>query len=87
MASEITTAWLQARIAATKAQIEAYEDAILALSLGTVKSYTISTGQTTQVVTKKDVVRLQVDIDSLYSRLDYLDGRLNGGGTTYVRAV
>ena len=88
MTSAVTPEWLQARIDATKAMIEEYESAVLKLSTGTVKSYTINTGQTTQSVTKKDISRLQADIDSLYQRLDYYDMRLNGGGPAiYVRGA
>lgn len=88
MSSVVTAEWLQSRITATKAMIEEYESAVIALSTGTVKSYTLNTGQTTQSVTKKDVSRLQADIDSMYGRLDYWDMRLNGGGPSiYVRGA
>jgi hypothetical protein len=87
MASAITDTWIQSRIDKTKTTIESIEDAILALSTGSHQSYTIDTGQTRQSVTKKDISRLNVELDKLYSRLDYLDIKLNGSGTTLVRSA
>jgi hypothetical protein len=87
MASAITATWLQSRIDKTKTAIEAIEDAILALSTGNLQSYTIDTGQTRQTVTKKDISRLNVELDKLYLRLDWLDARLNGSGTSLVRSA
>jgi hypothetical protein len=87
MASAITATWLQSRIDKTKTAIEAIEDAILALSTGNLQSYTIDTGQTRQTVTKKDISRLNVELDKLYLRLDWLDTRLNGSGTSLVRSA
>jgi hypothetical protein len=87
MASAITATWLQSRIDKTKTAIESIEDAILALSTGKLQSYTIDTGQTRQTVTKKDISRLNVDLDKLYLRLDWLDARLNGSGTSLVRSA
>jgi hypothetical protein len=72
------------RIAATKAQIAAYEDAVLALTTGGVAQYSIDTGQTRQSVTKIDVVRLNAHLDGLYNRLATLEARVYGG-TTNVR--
>lgn len=87
MASAITATWLQSRIDKTKTAIESIEDAILALSTGNLQSYTIDTGQTRQTVTKKDITRLNAELDKLYLRLDWLDTRLNGGGTSLVRSA
>ena len=87
MASAITATWLQSRIDKTKTTIESIEDAILALSTGKLQSYTIDTGQTRQTVTKKDISRLNVELDKLYLRLDWLDTRLNGSGTSLVRSA
>jgi hypothetical protein len=87
MASAITDTWIQSRIDSTKAAIESIEDAILSLSTGNLQSYTIDTGQTRQTVTKKDISRLNVELDKLYSRMDYLDTKLNGSGTTLVRSA
>ena len=75
--------FIQARIDATKAQIIAFEDAILALgTAGGVQSYTIDTGQTRQTVTRQDLSSLQNKLDGLYNRLVTLEARLNGSGTS-----
>lgn len=77
-------AFLEDRITATKAQIVAFEDAVLALASGTVQSYTLDTGQSRQTVTKLDLESLQKSIDSLYNRCVILETRLNGGGSVTV---
>jgi hypothetical protein len=74
-------AFIADRITATKAQIIAYEDAALALAAG-VQSYTLNTGQNTQVVTKLDLAGLQAVIDGLYNRCATLEARLNGATLT-----
>lgn len=73
-------AFIQARITAVEAQIVAYETALLSLGSG-VQSYELNTGQTTQRVTKVDLLRLQSIIDSLLNRRATLRALLNGGGT------
>lgn len=80
-------AWINERIAATKAAIIAYEEAILALSSGAVQSYTLDTGQTKQTVTKQQLASLKNILDSLENRLQYLQNKLCGGGGLYVRMV
>jgi len=74
------TAFIQARIDATKLQIVAYEDALTALAAGA-QSYTLDTGQSRQTVTKFDLSDLNAVIDSLYNRCATLEARLNGSGT------
>lgn len=69
------------RITATKAQIVAYEDAVLALTTGGVQQYSIDTGQTRQTVTKFDLVRMSEHLDGLYNRLATLEARVYGGTT------
>lgn len=76
--------FLEERIAATEAQIVAYEDAILQLNSGAVQSYTLNTGQTTTTVTRFDVARLNQSLDSLYNRLATLKARLTGSGVVKV---
>ena len=71
--------FIQARITATKAQIVAYEDAILALASAGIQSYKLDTGQTVQTVTKLDLTALNKTVDSLYNRCATLEARLNGG--------
>ena len=70
--------WLKERIEATKAIIEAMEDAILGLSVGTQQSYTLDTGQTRTTVTKKNMVVLENALDSAYNRLATLTARCEG---------
>ena len=74
-------AYIDQRITATKAQIEALETAILELTTGQVQQYTLDTGQSRQVVIVQDVPRLQKTLDGLYNRLCTLQARLNGAGT------
>lgn len=78
--------FLQDRIAATKKQIAAYEDAVMAISTGKAQSYTLDTGQDRTTVTKLDIRSLQITIDQLYNRLTMLEARLEGGSTTVVPA-
>lgn len=76
------SAFLLARITATKAAIVAYEDALLALSAANgVQSYTLDTGQDRQTVTRADIGSLNRAVDSLYNRLATLEARLYGGST------
>lgn len=72
----------QDRIEATKLQIAAYEDAVLALASTDVQSYSLDTGQTNQTVTKKDVTKLNNVINSLYNKLTTLEARVYGGQVT-----
>ena len=73
-------AFLRARLTAVEAQIIAYENAVLTLGNG-VQSYELNTGQTTERVTKVDLLRLQGLLDSLLNRRATLRARLFGGGT------
>lgn len=77
--------FIQGRIAATKLQIVAYEDAALALA-GGVQSYTLDTGQSRQQVTKLDLGAIQKTIESLYNRCATLEARLSGGTVTVIPA-
>jgi hypothetical protein len=87
MSTVFTEKFIQERIDAIQGQIVATEEAITKLMLGTVKSYSINTGQTTQSVTKKDVSKLHEIIKSLIVQLETWDMCLNGGGTGYVRSA
>lgn len=73
--------FIQDRINTAKQQIIAYEDAALALGNGSIQSYTLDTGQSTQTVTKLNIDSLQKAIDSLYNRCATLQTRLTGGGS------
>lgn len=77
--------YLLARIAATKAQIDAYEGAVLAFGTdGVIQSYELDTGQSKQRVTRAQLKDMNVLLDSLYNRLATLEARLYGGATTGV---
>lgn len=76
--------FIQERIDATKAQIVAYEDAMLALASGQIQTYTLDTGQSRQTVTKLNLTELRNVIDSLYNRCAMLEARLTGGNTVTV---
>lgn len=76
--------WLQARIDKTKLLIEAYEDAILALSTDGIFQYSLDTGQTRQMVTKQQLGSLRLQLESLENRLATLQARLCGG-SVYVK--
>lgn len=76
--------WID-RIAATEAQIVAYEDAITALTTGGVQMYSLNTGQTVQSVTKLNLATLQAALDGLYNRLATLNARVYGAGRVNVR--
>ena len=70
------------RITAVKNQIVAYEAAITALTTAGISQYTIDTGQSRQVVTRIDVVRLNTQLDGLYNRLATLEARVYGSSIT-----
>lgn len=71
------TAFIQARIDATKAQIIAYEAAILAFGeTGALQTYKLDTGQTVQTVTRADLKQMQETLDTLYNRCTTLEARL-----------
>jgi len=76
--------FLQARIAATQAQIVAYEDALLALN-GGMQSYTIDTGQGRQTVTRASISEINRTLDALIDRLDTYETRLNRNGGAIAR--
>ena len=87
MATALTAEFIQSRITAIQSQITAYETAMVTLSAGTVKSYTLNTGQTSQSVTKRDLSRLQAELDALIGRLEYWDDRLNNTGVVLARSL
>lgn len=73
--------YLAERIERTKLQIEALEDAVIAVSTDAIESYTLDTGQSRQTVTKSNIDVLNKVLDSLYNRLTIFQNRLNGTGT------
>jgi len=79
------SAFWQARLTRTDELITIYEDAIDALGVGGIVSYTLDTGQSKQTVTKMDIVKLNDMLASLYNRHATLMSRLNGCGVTIHR--
>ena len=73
------TDWLKARIAKVEAAIEAYEDAILALSTGA-QTYSLDTGQTRQSVTKANLSEMRNALANLENKRATLRARLYGAG-------
>lgn len=74
--------FLQERITATKAQIVAYESAMLAFGTSNIQSYTLDTGQSRQTVTRAELSQLQNTLDGLYNQLVVMEARLTGNGTS-----
>lgn len=77
--------WLD-RLERTKTAIVSLEDAIDAIVVGGVESYTINTGQTTQTVTRSNLATYNSQLSNLYNRLATLEARLYGSGTTNMGA-
>ena len=72
-------------LANVKAQIRAYDAALLAFaSNGAIQQYTLDTGQTRQVVSRADIGSLRLLRHSLFNEYSVMCTRLNGGGTTVV---
>ena len=65
--------WIQERIDATKAQIEALEDAALAITTGAVQAYSLDTGQSKVTVTRGNLTTLTDAVSSLYNKLATLE--------------
>jgi hypothetical protein len=70
--------FLEARITRTEELIVIYEDAIAALGAGA-QSYQLSTGQTTQLVTKANLATMRTTLSSLENRRATLRATLLGG--------
>lgn len=83
MGTYVTNDWLIARIEKTKTLIEAYEDAMVALSTGA-QSYSLDTGQTRQTVTKANLSEMRNAVLILENRLATLEARLEGAGLQAV---
>ena len=80
-------AYIDDRIERVKARILAYEDAIDAFLLHGVSQYTLTTGQTTQQVTRASLPSLEKMLQLCINDLAILDARKNGGGASYVRGA
>lgn len=78
-------AFLQDRITATKAEIVAYEAAILSLATTGAQSYTLDTGQSRQTVTRANLTELRKALEALYNQCATMQARLSGGGSVIMR--
>lgn len=67
------------QITTTQAQILTYQTAIDYLIANPTKSYSLDTGQTKQTVNRQDLGSLQNQLTLLYSRLEALNAKCNGG--------
>jgi len=70
--------FLADRVAIIEAQIVAYEAAVTALVENVVTQYTLDTGQSRQVVTRMDLMRLRNQLSALYDQRNMLKARLTG---------
>jgi len=77
--------WID-QIAATQAQIIAYNDAILQLTLDPMASYSLDTGQTKQTVTQQNLYSLQLAMTGLLNKLATLEARVYGRSVYVVPA-
>ena len=78
-------AWCQARIDALKDRIVALEAAQDDLALGKIQAFTLDTGQSRQVITKKSLRSMETVIEENYNRLDALEMKCNGGQAIIAR--
>ena len=77
-------AFLETQIAATEAQITALNTAILFLSTNPHKSYQLDTGQSSQRVTRDNLLELQQQLDILLNRRSTLQARCDGAGLQLI---
>lgn len=75
--------WLEQRIARTREQIIAIDDAIVALE-GGMFSYSLDTGQSRQTVTRHNLASLKETLLALENRLATLQARLCGAGVRVI---
>lgn len=80
MGAHTDSAWIEERIAAKKAQIVAFDNAITVLSVGGVQSYRLMTGQTDQMVTRANISSMRDTISQLENDVATLEARLCGAG-------
>jgi hypothetical protein len=77
-----STYW-EGRIATVKALIEAYDAALLALASGA-QQYVLSTGQSSQTVTKANLATLASTREGLLNELATLEARVYGCGAARI---
>jgi Na+/H+-translocating membrane pyrophosphatase len=78
-------AYIQQQIDLIKQTILALQTARLGIIAGTISSYTLGTGQTTQQVTKLNISTIQTQILSLENELQLAQNKLCGGASFYGR--
>ncbi len=76
---------LKAQLAKLNILIDAYIDAITAITTGEQQSYSLDTGQSKQTVTKLNVSSFIKTYTALLNACTMLEVRLNGGGSVTVR--
>jgi hypothetical protein len=79
------TAFWQGRLAVAKAQLALYDDAINALVVQNLDSYTLDTGQSRQTVTKQNLGKLQEIQQSLENKVATINARLTGCNSVTMR--
>ncbi len=77
-------AWELARLKKIKDIIDAFDDAILALTVTGVSEYSLNTTQSTQRVTRHDLNQLVISRARLFQQYDSLCARLSNGGAIQV---
>jgi len=70
--------WLVDRLAALEARIVDFETAIPLLTDQKISQYTLDTGQGRHVVTRIDVIRLEVMLEKMYDLRGTMRARLYG---------
>lgn len=73
--------FVQARLDAVLARIEAYETALAAFAVEGTQSYTLDTGQDRQTVTRYDIPKMEEALQSLFDQYDVWYERLNPAPT------
>lgn len=77
--------FIQSRISFFETEIPRYEEAVFTLNTTPgMKSYNISTGQTSQSVTLDEGTK---KLQWMYEQLAYWRSLLNGGGVSYLRPI
>lgn len=76
--------WINARIAACKTAIVAFETAISTVG-GGAQSYTVDTGQTRMTVTRANLTEARNSLEYWEDRLQYWANKLEGTGRTVAK--
>lgn len=76
---------IKSQIERIQARLDLYNDALDALIIGGVQSYTLDTGQSKQTVTKMDIDKLEERREKLINELNMLSARLTGSNVSIGR--